>query len=337
MSLLTMATLTTLLAPLLVAPAPQPPGGHAQDASGAAALAAALAHGQQTMAALEAADACSQTAFLAGYASFLGLQEDLNVAEAKCANLTEPAEIHACEHAAAQAFEDGLDEVVAQFAARKAICSKLGGGPYDPDIDEGDFERPTFHPLFPFKPGTTWIYHEQTDEGLEVNVVTVTDETIEIDDVECTVVHDTVALDGELFEDTLDYFAADEDGNVWYFGEHTQTLEDGLVVSLDGTFTAEVDGAKAGIIMLATPTLDTTYRQEFLINEAEDVATVVALNETVTVPFGTFQHCLKTADYTALDPGVIEYKFYAPGIGMVLEDNPDTGTQVVLVSFTPGS
>jgi hypothetical protein len=289
------------------------------------------------MQALEAADACSQTAFLAGYASFLGLQEDLNVAEAKCANLTEPAEIHACEHAAAQAFEDGLDEVVAQFAARKAICSKLGGGPYDPDIDEGDFERPTFHPLFPFKPGTTWIYHEQTDEGLEVNVVTVTDETIEIDDVECTVVHDTVALDGELFEDTLDYFAADEDGNVWYFGEHTQTLEDGLVVSLDGTFTAEVDGAKAGIIMLAKPTLDTTYRQEFLINEAEDVATVVSLNETVTVPFGTFHHCLKTADYTALEPGVIEYKFYAPGIGMVLEDNPDTGTQVVLVSFTPGS
>ena len=155
--------------------------------------------------------------------------------------------------------------------------------------------------------------------------------------MECTVVHDVVTLDGVLIEDTLDYFAADEDGNVWYFGELSQSFEDGELASLEGSFTAEVNGAKAGIIMLATPTVDTTYRQEFLINEAEDVATVVALNETVTVPFGTFQHCLKTADYTALDPGVIEYKFYAPGIGMVLEDNPDSGTQVVLVSFTPGS
>ena len=337
MSLLTMATLTTLLAPLLVAPAPQPPGGHANDGSGAAALAAALAHGQQTMEALQAADACSQTAFLAGYASFLGLQEDLNVAKANCVNLTEPAEIQACQHDAAQAFEDGLDEIVAQFFARRDICVKLGGGPYDPDIDEDDFERPGFNALFPFAPGTTWIYHEETDEGLEVNVVTVTGQTKEIDDVECTVVHDVVTLDGVLIEDTLDYFAADEDGNVWYFGELSQSFEDGELASLDGSFTAEVNGAKAGIIMLASPTVDTTYRQEFLINEAEDVATVVALNESVTVPFGTFQHCLKTADYTALDPGVIEYKFYAPGIGMVLEDNPDTGTQVVLVSFTPGS
>jgi len=336
MSILPLANLTTLLAALLVAPAP-PLGGHDADGSGAGALAAALAHGQQTMASLQAADACSQTAFLAGYASYLGLQGDLNLAMAKCANLTEPAEINQCEHAAAKAFEDGLDEVVAQYHARKDICSKLGGAPYDPDIDEDDFAQPKFNPLFPFKPGTTWTYHEQTAEGLEVNVVTVTDETILIDDVECTVVHDTVALDGELFEDTLDYFAADEDGNVWYFGEHTQTLEDGLVVSLEGTFTAEVDGAKAGIIMLASPTLDTTYRQEFLVNEAEDVATVVALDETATVPFGTFEHCLKTADYSALEPGVTEYKFYAPGIGMVLEDNPDTGTQVVLVDYEPGS
>src|SRR6185503_20047256 len=101
MNIPALAKLTTLLAPLLVVPAL--PGGHERDGSGAAALAAALAHGQQTMEALQAADACSQTAFLAGYSSFLGLQADLNVAKANCFNLTEPAEIQACQHDAAQA------------------------------------------------------------------------------------------------------------------------------------------------------------------------------------------------------------------------------------------
>ena len=131
--------------------------------------------------------------------------------------------------------------------------------------------------------------------------------------VTCIEVHDTVMVDGELTEDTLDWFAQDSAGNVWYFGENSKELEDGLVVSLEGSWMAGVDGAKPGIVMKASPAVGDFYRQEFSLENAEDLAEVVSLNESVTVPAGTFNNCLETEETSPLEPDALEHKFYSAG------------------------
>jgi len=159
--------------------------------------------------------------------------------------------------------------------------------------------------------------------------VTVTNETKEIMGVTCVVVRDTVTVDGELVEDTFDWYAQDKYGNVWYFGEESKQYEDGDLVSLEGSWKAGVDGAQPGIIMEADPVVGDLYRQEFAPGEAEDMGEVLALGETVTVPAGTFTDCLKTKDFTPMEPEVVEHKYYAPGVGVVKEVMVEGGTDIV--------
>jgi hypothetical protein len=198
----------------------------------------------------------------------------------------------------------------------KACFCKPSG--YNPNIDPEDFVEVVDNPYFPLVPGTTYVYEAETDEGTERVELYVTHKTKEILGVTCTVVRDTVTLDGELIEDTFDWFAQDVDGNVWYFGEASMEYEDDMVVSTFGSWEAGVDCAKPGIIMEAEPQVGDTYRQEFYRCIAEDMARVLALGESITVPYGSFDNCLRTEDFTPLDPEVLEEKLYAPGIGHIL-------------------
>jgi hypothetical protein len=193
------------------------------------------------------------------------------------------------------------------------------------------------NPYLTFTPGATFTYRSETDEGTEEDIVTVTDETKEILGVTARVVRDTVSLDGELIEDTFDWFAQDKEGNVWYLGEDTKEYENGEVVSTEGSWEAGVDGAKAGIIMLADPQVGDTYRQEWYPGVAEDAAEVISLNEEVTVPYGTFTNCLQTREFSTLDPELNEYKFYCPDVGGVtLEEVIDSGETVELIDVNAG-
>jgi hypothetical protein len=192
-------------------------------------------------------------------------------------------------------------------------------------------------------PGTVWVYEGETEEGTETITVTVTEATKEIEYpaesgliFTCRVVRDVVELDGEVIEDTDDWYAQDTEGNVWYFGEISREFEDGELVSLEGSWKAGVGGAKPGIIMEADPQVDDIYRQEFFLGDAEDMGAVVSRgNESVTVPFGTYRDdVLKTKDFTPIEPDVFEFKYYAPGVGLILEVNPDTGDRVELINKT---
>jgi hypothetical protein len=158
---------------------------------------------------------------------------------------------------------------------------------------------------------------EGGDERVEV---TVTGETREIAGVTATVVIDQVFANGDLIEDTVDWYAADNAGNVWYLGEETAEYENGEIVTTAGSWEAGVDGAQPGIIMLADPRIGDAYRQEFYAGEAEDVAKVYALGESVNVPAGRYEEVLVTEDWTPLDPGLRERKWYAPGVGVVFEE-----------------
>jgi len=190
---------------------------------------------------------------------------------------------------------------------------------YDPVIDPADFVDVIDNPYLPLVPGTTFTYQAEMEDGVEVNEVQVTDETKVILGVVCTVVCDRVWADGVLTEGTYDWYAQDEDGNVWYFGEDTKEYdESGNVISTEGSWEAGVDGAKPGIVMEANPQPGDSYRQEYYEDVAEDMAKVLRLNASVSVPYGEFEDCLKTKEWTPLDRGVVEHKYYAWGVGLVL-------------------
>jgi hypothetical protein len=185
-------------------------------------------------------------------------------------------------------------------------------------IKPADFTSKVDNPYFPLVPGTRFRYEAKTDEGVEVNVVEVTRRTKRIRGVPAVVVRDRVLVDGTVTEDTFDWYAQDRAGNVWYLGEDTKEYEDGKVVSTAGSWEAGVDGAQPGIIMKARPEVGDTYRQEFYQGEAEDAAEVLSVTERVTVPFGTFDRVVTTKDYTPLEPNMLEHKYYARGVGLVL-------------------
>jgi hypothetical protein len=205
---------------------------------------------------------------------------------------------------------------------------------YNPIIYQQNFSDSVTNIYFPLKPGRIFTYQSQTEDGLETIVVTVLSETKTVAGVKCTVVRDVVSIDGQTIEDTHDWFAQDKDGNVWYMGEDVDNYENGVLVDHEGSFEAGVNGAKAGIIMLANPVLEMPYRQEYSFNIAEDWGKVVAKGVTVTTTYGTFDNCLKTADWNALEPdSPMEYKYYAPDVGLVKEEIENSDESVDLISL----
>jgi hypothetical protein len=199
------------------------------------------------------------------------------------------------------------------------------GQRYEPEVNAADFVDVIDNPYLPWTPGTTLIY----EGGGERVEITVTDETRTILGITATVVHDQVLTDGEVTEDTYDWYAQDKAGNVWYLGEDTKEFENGEVVSTEGSWEAGVDGAQPGIAMLADPQVGDTYRQEFYEGEAEDLAKVFELGQSVETPAGSHGDVLVTEEWTPLDPGVVEHKFYAHGIGVVREEQVQGGNAVL--------
>jgi hypothetical protein len=193
-----------------------------------------------------------------------------------------------------------------------------GGEPFE--LDPGSFTVEIDNRYWPMAPGTRWTYREVDEAGKRVEVVvTVSSETKEIaNGITARVVRDTVTEDGELIEDTFDWYAQDGDGNVWYLGESTAEYEGGEVVSTEGSWQAGVDNALAGIIVPGDPVPGLRYRQEYYAGEAEDNGEVLGASEQVEVPAGHYRGALLTKDTSALDVKVVEYKLYAPEVGPVL-------------------
>lgn len=214
-------------------------------------------------------------------------------------------------------------------AGPKPVIDPGDGGSYQPDVDAEDFVAGIDNPYLPLLPGARWVYEGEEDGEVERTEVVVTDLEKEILGIDVTVVRDTVTLEGELVEDTLDWFAQDEDGNVWYLGEETAEYENGEVVSTEGSWEAGVDGAQPGIVMLAEPERGDAYRQEYDPGNAEDMAEVVRIRSRDDV--------LVTREWTPLEPDVVEEKRYEPGVGLVLEIVKRGGHgRTELVEHTPG-
>jgi len=212
-----------------------------------------------------------------------------------------------------------------------------------PDFAAATFSDPTAisNAYLPLIPGTVRVYLAESPDSYETAAVEVLDEQREVMGIATRVVRDRVFEEELLIEDTHDWFAQDDDGNVWYMGEEVDNYEyddKGEVIGIDheGTWEAGLDVADRGVIALpgyqmeAAPLPGDVYHQEFYAGEAEDMAEVVALDAAVTLGDGTLYSALRTRDFTPLDPGVDEFKSYAPGIGTILEEKPSAGQRTEL-------
>ena len=240
----------------------------------------------------------------------------------------------------------------APLASDSATSYKLSGDDIlDVVINPANFTVNVDNPYFPLRPGETLHYVSTTKERNEIETKFITSTTlcetkfISALGVTARIVH-VVETDeeGNVLEDTYDWYAQDLKGNVWYFGEATVAFDDG-VPSTEGSWEAGKDVAgvgeiaKPGIIMWANPQkhIGEIYYQEFYPDVAEDQGKVLPSMRTVKVPYGMFHKVLTTEDFTALEPGAIERKSYVMGIGNVLAESAKGGQEKereVLVDIT---
>ncbi len=298
--------------------------------------------------------ACAATAEAVFRACGNQVQDDLWTTQAICINIADGGERAQCVADAEDARREADQLCADQLAGRSDACSVLGEGRYDPAIDPAAFDDDFAHltnpnPYFPLGIGHRWEYHSAT----QVDIVEIVDETKLIEGVTCVVARDQVTDGGDLIETTDDWFAQAKDGNVWYFGEETRTFEsfDGdnprtpELVSIDGSFKAGRDGDKPGIIFQASPMQGQAYVEESSLGNAEDGTVVLS----TTYAFGNDPDldqlvpqqlaellcsgdCVVTKNFSLLEPGIFERKYYARGIGVFLEVAPDSGEVVQLVN-----
>lgn len=320
------------------------------------AIAVALCCVLATGTALAGGRFCSATASAQFKACGKEVEDDFFVAKAKCINVSGKTNRKECfVEAKAQRRED-RQLCGQQRAARKDLCAALGEDRYDPDFDPADFDSDftsltSPNPYHPLGIGNQWRYAG----GGETIVIDVLDKTKLIDDVTCIVVQDAVEKDGELIEDTFDWFAQAKNGDVYYCGEEVKDFEsfegdnprEPELVSIDGSFKAGRDGDKAGILFLGTPTVGAVYRQEFSAGNAEDAARVLSTTysfgndpqldqfvpQALADRFCLAGNCVVTSEFSPMspDPESVERKYFAPGIGLFFSVHEITGEGVQLV------
>ena len=297
--------------------------------------------------------ACSQSSRLMLSACRAEVQDDYYVETAKCLNESEFFERIECIGEARRSYREQRQFCGEQLEARLEACAAIGEAPYDPRFEPEDFETSLAavaipNPYFPLAVGNRWIYGG--DEEIEINVL---DETKLVDDVTCFVIRDVVTVDGQLVEDTNDWFAVSRvDGSVWYCGEEVKDYEyfEGdspsiaELVAIDGSFKVERDGARAGVVFPGYPAVGDVYRQEYSLGNAEDLAEIVSttygwgsdpeLDELVPRELADYlcrYDCVVVAETSAIDPDAFERKYFAPYIGFFLGTNPVDGESVQLL------
>jgi len=297
---------------------------------------------------------CSATAQAEFRACGNSVLDDYWIAVGICVNESDAKDRAACFQDAKTSKSDATQLCTDQLAGRRSACAELGEHRYDPEFEAASFDK-NFASLtnpnryFPLTIGSQWEFRSATQN----TKVQVLNRTKLIDDVRCIVVLDEVMEGGALIESTNDWYAQARDGNVWYCGEETSVFESFTGdrpklperVSIDGSFKAGRDGDKPGIIFQANPTLGQFYVEESSLGNAEDATEVLSTNysfgknptldELVPPKLAKLLckgDCVVTRNFSLLEPpGVFERKYYAPGIGVFLEVEPDSGEVVRLV------
>ena len=301
---------------------------------------------------------CSSSAVALRRACAVDVVDNRFEGRAVCADIADETARDACLAEVESGAEEDGEECGDVFDARLELCADLSDAAHEPAFGAAyaaSFVDPAAigttvqpHAYWPLVAGNEWVYEGTSidDDGEEVTEtisVTVTDRTKLIDGVTCVVVVDVAMEEDAVIESTDDWYAQDVDGNVWYCGEISQNFEvfDGddpeepELTDTEGSWKAGRDGAKAGILLPASPDPGQVIRQEISWGDAEDVVKILSTTATESAPGGAcVENCLLTADYTPLDPGVEENKYYAPGVGLIVEVDLETGDRVELIQFS---
>jgi len=217
-----------------------------------------------------------------------------------------------------------------------ASADSPAGSDYEPVLNPADFTTKIDNRYFPLPVGRVLTYRGTKDGENVVNTTTVTEDTKTVaEGIRARVVKDVLTTtDGQLREKTFDWYAQDDKGNVWYFGEDTTAYNPDGTKDKSGSWEAGVHDAEPGVIMEANPQIPDAYRQEFQRGVAEDTAWVVHRGGSVTVPYGTLDHVLHSLEATRVEPGSYDEKVYAPGIGIAVERSLTSSETSELVSVT---
>ena len=247
----------------------------------------------------------------------------------------EPAGDFADEAAAAMdELQGGLATIELQFERRYSALGVLGGDAYDPAIVPSQFTADVTNIHFPLVPGRTLVYEGLGPEGLERHEVTVLETTRTIDGVVCREVRTLETLAGEVRESLVDWYAQDQQGNVWHFGRCAQHLTDGFIDGMEGSWRAGVRQALPGIVKPVQPLAGQSFRQELAVNVAESMGSIVDVGTTATLGIGTYVDCIEIEESNFLEPDEEEHRIYAPAIGLVRETDAVTGQSLDLIQIT---
>lgn len=190
-----------------------------------------------------------------------------------------------------------------------------------PALDPGDFVDVVDNPYFPLTPGSQWTY--TSSDGSRTTTVQVAQERREIEGISATVVQTQPAgRDASPAEQTEDWYAQDRAGNVWHLGT-------------SASWEAGQGEALAGVAMLASPRQGDGYREELAPDVATDVLEVITINARVELADEAYDGVVKLEATSPLRPGVVEERYYAQGIGLVLAE-ADGDQQLILTDFRPG-
>jgi hypothetical protein len=191
------------------------------------------------------------------------------------------------------------------------------------DLQSCNFESTGANSYFILEPGHKLIHENdvaQESEQLQL-VITVQNETKIVNGTETRIVEERETEDGELVEISRNYFAVCRPSNdVYYFGEEVDDYEDGEIVSHEGAWLAGIDNARAGMIMPGKVEIGFKHYQEVAPGIAEDRAEIISLNDTLGTPAGEFVNVLKAEETNPLKPEEKEFKYYAPGIGLIQDE-----------------
>jgi hypothetical protein len=233
----------------------------------------------------------------------------------------------------------GGDSSGAGCSASGSSASMLPQGGDRVDLDPADFTTAIDNPYLPMTPGDRRVYRVTDPEGTnERAVVTVTGDIKRIaNGITARVVYAEVSEGGERIEDNRAWYAQDGAGNAWYLGERARELANGQVKSTKGSWESGVDGAERGVIMPARPEVGLAYREEHYAGVAEDRAEVFSLGERAEVPFGKFRDVLVIKETEGIERALLDYKFYARGVGPVLGIEVSAGSgREELIAYARG-
>lgn len=171
---------------------------------------------------------------------------------------------------------------------------------------------------FILKPGYQLILKGEDDGEEIVLIITVLNQTKVVDGVLTRVVEEKETKNGKLIEVSMNYFAIDnKNKNIYYFGESVDIYKNDKVVSHEGAWVSGEDGAKFGLMIPGRIKPGEKYYQEIAPDIAMDRAEIISAIDELVTPAGKFINCLKIKETTPMEPKALDYKIYAPGIGLI--------------------